>query len=173
MSSIADTFPKLLLHNAAVRPLRPANRLKDHGIWQSWTWVDVLDEVRALAAGLAGLGLARGETVAIIGHNRPRLYWAMTAAQSLGAIPVPVYQDAIAEEMAYVLAHAEVTVAVVQDQEQVDKLLSIADQLPTLRHIVYDEERGLRDYDHARLTPFAAVQAAGRKTLDPARSWAI
>jgi len=164
----ADTFPKLLLRNAAVRPRRPAIRLKDHGIWQSWSWAEVLDEVRALATGLATIGVARGDTVAIVGHNRPRLYWAMAAAQSLGAVPVPVYQDAIAEEIAYVLAHAEATVAVVQDQEQVDKLLSIADQLPALRHIVYDEDRGLRDYDHTRLTSFAAVQAAGRAALDPA-----
>lgn len=122
-----DTFPKLLRRNAAQRPNHPANRLKEHGIWRIWTWSAVLDEVQALAAGLATLGVVRGDTIAVIGHNRPRLYWAFTAAQSLGAIPVPVYQDAIAEEIAYVLAHAEVKVAVVQDQEQVDKLLSIAD----------------------------------------------
>ena len=168
LTDAADTFPKLLLRNAEVRPQRPAIRLKEYGIWQGWSWAEALDEVRAFAAGLAALGAARGDTVAIIGHNRPRLYWAMTAAQSIGAVPVPVYQDAIAEEIAYVLAHAEIAVAVVQDQEQVDKLLSIADQLPALRHIVYDEERGLRDYDHARLSAFAAVQEAGRKSLDPA-----
>ncbi len=156
-----DTFPKLLLRNAAIRPHRPASRLKEHGIWRTWTWAEVLEEVRALAAGLAALGLARGDTVAVIGHNRPRLYWAMAAVQSLGAVPVPIYQDGIAEEMAYVLAHAEVTTAVVQDQEQVDKLLLIAGQLPKLRRIIYDEERGLRGYDHARLHAYAAVQDAG------------
>ena len=163
-----DTFPKLLLRNAAIRPRRPASRLKEQGIWRTWTWAEVLEEVRALAAGLAALGLARGDTVAVIGYNRPRLYWAMAAAQSLGAIPVPIYQDGIAEEMAYVLAHAEVTTAVVQDQEQVDKLLLIAGQLPKLRRIIYDEERGLRGYDHARLHAYAAVQEAGRQSPDQA-----
>lgn len=157
-----DTFPKLLLRNAAERGGRPASRLKEFGIWQNWSWAEVLEEVRALAGGLAGLGIGAGDTVAIIGHNRPRLYWAATAVQSLGGVPVPMYQDAIAEEMAYVLAHAEIKLAVVQDQEQVDKLLSIAGETPGLRHIVYEEERGLREYDPANLTSYAAVQDAGR-----------
>jgi long-chain acyl-CoA synthetase len=172
LSHAADTFPKLLLRNARARPSRPAIRLKEHGLWRGWTWAEVLDEVRAFAAGLAALGVARGDTVAVIGHNRPRLYWAMAAAQSIGAVPVPVYQDAIAEEIAYVLAHAEAAVAVVQDQEQVDKLLSIAGQIPALRHIVYDEERGLRDYDRARLSAYAAVQEAGRAALGSSASGA-
>ena len=156
-----DTFPKLLLHNARVRPGRAAVRLKDRGIWQSWSWAETLQEVRRFAAGLMALGVARGDRIAIVGHNRPRLYWSMVAAQSIGAVPVPVYQDAIASEMVYVLQHAEIVLAVVQDQEQVDKLLSIADELPALRHIVYDEERGLRDYDHTRLHAFETVQGMG------------
>jgi len=173
MTGPDDTFPKLLLRNAAVRGSRPSIRLKEHGIWRTWSWAEVLDEVRALAAGLATIGVVRGATVAIVGHNRPRLYWTMVAVQSLGAVPVPVYQDAIAEEIAYVLAHAGATVAVVQDQEQVDKLLSIADQIPALRHIVYDEDRGLRDYDHTRLTAFETLQSTGRAAPDPdwERAW--
>jgi long-chain acyl-CoA synthetase len=157
-----DTFPKLLLFNAAERGRRPAIRLKDLGIWQTWTWSEVLEQVRAFSIGLAALGVTRDDKVTIIGRNRPRLYWTFTAVQALGAVPVPVYADAVADEMAYVLAHAGAKVAVVEDQEQVDKLLSISDRLPTLTHIVYDEPWGLRDYDHARLKSFEDVQALGR-----------
>ena len=158
-SAAADTFPKLLLHHARVRGERPALRHKDLGIWQTWTWADVLREVRAIALGLSKLGVKRGDTVAIAGNNRPRLYETILAAQALGAIPVPVYADAVATEMAYVLDHADVAVAVVQDQEQVDKILSVQEQLPKLRHIVYDETRGLRDYDHSRLHDLGAMIA--------------
>src|SRR4051812_44529157 len=109
-----NTFPKLLVRNARVRPGRTAFRHKDLGIWQSWTWSEVHENVRAFALGLQALGLGRGDKIAIVGHNRPRLYWAMAAAQWLGAIPVPVYADSVADEMAYVLEHAEVTHAVAQ-----------------------------------------------------------
>jgi len=160
-----DTIPKLLLHNAVRFPARPAIRHKDLGIWQTWTWTDVHEEVRALALGLEALGLRRGDKVAVIGANRPRLYWAMCAAQALGAVPVPVYADSVADEMAYVLDHAEVSIAVVQDQEQVDKVLSVADRLKQLSYLVYDEPRGLRDYDQARLKSFVDVQASGRLRL--------
>ena len=171
----ADTFPKLLIHNADALRGRPAIRHKDLGIWQTWTWDQMLDEVRAFSVGLAELGLKRGDKVAIIGANRPRLYWAICAAQALGAIPVPIYADSVADEMAYVLEHAEVTIAVVEDQEQVDKIISIADRLAALSHIVYDEPRGLRDYDHARLKSFTDVQALGREKLarDPRRAGSV
>jgi long-chain acyl-CoA synthetase len=145
-------------------------RQKDLGIWQTWTWAQMLDEVRAFSLGLAELGLKRGDKFTIIGSNRPRLYWAMCAGQALGAVPVPVYADAVADEMAYVLAHAEVTLGVVEDQEQVDKVITVSDRVPQLRQIIYDEPRGLKDYDHSRLTAFTDVQAIGRKRLasDPA-----
>jgi long-chain acyl-CoA synthetase len=161
----ADTFPKLLVRNAELFRGRPAIRHKDLGIWQTWSWGQVLDEVRAFSMGLADLGLARDDKVAIIGANRPRLYWATCAAQALGAVPVPVYADSVADEMAYVLEHAEATVAVVQDQEQVDKILSVSDRLTRLRHIIYDEPRGLRDYDRERIRSFADVQRTGRERL--------
>ncbi len=161
----ADTFPKLLLRNARERGARPAFRHKDLGIWQSWNWAQVAEQVRAYAKGLHDLGLKRGEKVAIIGYNRPRLYWSMAAAQWLGAIPVPVYADSVADEMAYVLDHAEAVFACVQDQEQVDKILSIAERLPNLRHMLYDEPRGLRDYDHAKLHEIGGVIAAGAAAL--------
>ncbi|KFC74118.1 4-hydroxybenzoyl-CoA thioesterase [Bosea sp. LC85] len=161
----ADTFPKLLMRNARERGGRTAYRHKDLGIWQSWNWAEMAEQVRAYAKGLQELGLKRGEKVAIIGYNRPRLYWSMCAAQWLGAIPVPVYADSVADEMAYVLDHAEAVFACVQDQEQVDKVLSIADRLPRLRHMLYDEPRGLRDYDHAKLHDIGRVIEAGGKAL--------
>ena len=164
-ASVEDTFPKLLVRNARIRGGRPAFRHKDLGIWQAWTWAEVHETVRALAAGLDGLGVGRGSKIAIVGQNRPRLYWAIAAAQWLGAVPVPVYADSVADEMAYVLDHAEATLAVAQDQEQVDKLLSVSERLPLLDRILYDEKKGLRDYDHGRLTSLDAVVADGRKRL--------
>ena len=161
-AAVADTFPKLLLINAVKRANKPAIRVKDYGIWQTWTWSQVLEQVRPFALGLAELGVKRDDKVAIIGGNRPRLYWTICAVQSLGAVPVPIYQDSVADEMGFVLAHAGVKVAVVENQEQVDKVLAISDRLPTLTHIVYDESRGLRDYDHTRLKSFEDVQAVGR-----------
>ena len=160
-----DTVPKLLLRNAAQLGARPAMRRKDLGIWQTWTWSQLGDEVRAFGVGLRKLGLERGDAVAIIGDNRPRLYATFAAVQSIGGIAVPIYQDSVADEMAYVLDHAEVKFAVVQDQEQVDKLVSIADRLPRLRKVVYEEERGLAAYDHTALYSFEHVQELGRREL--------
>ncbi|MFZ5556655.1 MAG: AMP-dependent synthetase/ligase [Pseudomonadota bacterium] len=162
-ASGADTFPKLLLHHAAVRGERPAIREKDLGIWQSWTWSQVADEVRALACGLAAQGFKRGMNLAIIGENRPRLYWTVVAAQALGGVPVPLYQDAVAQEMAFVFENAEIAFAIVEDQEQVDKLLEIMPQCPQLKHIVYDDPRGLRHYAQPELMSFTSLQVLGRE----------
>src|ERR1700730_1521560 len=147
-------------------------RQKDLGIWQTWTWAQMLDEVRAFSLGLAELGLKRGATFSVVGANRPRLYWAMCAGQALGAVPVPIYADSVADEMAFVLDHAEVTIAVVQNQEQVDKILTISDRVPLLRTLIYDEPRGLEAYDHTRLKSFAEVERLGREALtaDPGRA---
>ena len=120
-----DTFPKLLLHHAQVRGARPAIREKDLGIWQTWTWQRFADEALALACGLAEHGLKRGDHIVLIGANRPRIYAGIAAAQCLGAIPVPLYQDAAAAEMAFPIQNAEVSHAIAEDQEQVDKLLEI------------------------------------------------
>ncbi|MBC8023010.1 MAG: AMP-binding protein [Burkholderiales bacterium] len=157
-----DTFPKLLLHHAAVRGAMPAIREKDLGIWQSWTWGEMRDEVEALACGLARAGLKRGAHIAVIGANRPRLYWTITAAQVLGAIPVPFYEDAVAQEMVFVFQNAEIEFAIVEDQEQADKLLEILPQCPHLKHIWYDEARGLRHYAKAELAAYEALRGAGR-----------
>jgi long-chain acyl-CoA synthetase len=162
----ASTFPRLLLRNARIRGDLPAMREKDLGIWQTWTWAQVYDEVRAFACGLAALGFKRGMTLAVIGDNRPRLYWAMVAAQCLGGIPVPLYQDAPAADMCYVLDDAEVDFAVAEDQEQVDKLLEIKQTLQSashLSHIIVDYERGLRNYTQAELHGYAKIQELGRQ----------
>ncbi len=158
-----DTFPKLLARNADLRGIRPAMRFKNYGIWQTWSWAEVASEVRALACGLAELGVGRNDRVAIIGDNRPRLYWTVAAAQSLGAVPVPVYQDSVADEIAYVLEHAGARFAVVEDQEQVDKLLGVATGGPEIAAMLYDEPRGLRDYDRAELHGLDDVIVAGRQ----------
>ena len=160
-----DTVPKLLLRNAEQFRARPALRHKDLGIWQTRTWEAVRDEVRAFAVGLRKLGLERGDAVAVIGDNRPRLYATFAAVQSIGGIAVPIYQDSVADEMAYVLDHAEVKFAVVQNQEQVDKLISIAERIPRLRTVVYEEERGLSGYDHTRLHSFEYVEELGRREM--------
>ncbi|MCO5057311.1 MAG: AMP-binding protein [Rhizobiaceae bacterium] len=171
----ADTFPKYLLLNAERFGNRPAMRHKDYGIWQSWTWKEQLEEVRAFAIGLQSIGVARGDRIAVIGSNRPRLYWSFAAIQSIGGVPVPVYSDSVAEEMSYVLDHAEVRFAIVEDQEQVDKVLSISDAVPSLQQIVYDEPRGLRDYDHTHLHAYSALRAIGEAKLsegpDTDRAW--
>jgi long-chain acyl-CoA synthetase len=174
-ASAFDTVPKLLLRNAQRYGARPAFREKAFGIWQTWTWAQAKDEIEAFAVGLELLGLKPGETVAIIGDNRPHLYWAFCAAQSIGAVPVPVYQDAVAEEMAYVLKHAEVKYAIVEDQEQADKVLSVATDVGTIRKIIYNDPRGLQKYDPNDLVSLESVQEAGRKALksNPAvrQSW--
>jgi long-chain acyl-CoA synthetase len=169
-----DTVPKLLLRNAREHAGRPALRHKDYGIWQTWTWAQLADEVRAFAIGLRKMGVERGDTVAIIGDNRPRLYATFAAVQSLGGVPVPVYQDSVADEMSYVLEHAEVEFAVVEDQEQVDKILSVVERLPRLRKIIYDDPSGLKDYDHTNLHDFEDIQKLGReemRTNAGARGW--
>jgi long-chain acyl-CoA synthetase len=160
-----DTFPKWLAHNATVRPMRPAMRHKDLGIWKEWSWAEMNRIVRAYAIGLMAHGIERGDKIAIIGTNRPKLYWSMMAAQMLGAVPVPVYSDAVADEMAYVLDHAEVRFACVEDQEQVDKILSVDERLAAIQMVFYDEPRGLRDYDHSRLQPIDEVISQGEAAL--------
>ena len=165
-----DTFPKLLLHHARTRPERPAIREKDLGIWQTWSWRRFADEVRSLASGLAAQGFKRGDHLAIVGDNRPCIYAAMCAAQCLGGIPVPLYQDAVATEMAFPIQNAAITHAVAEDQEQVDKLLEILPRCPSLKCIYYDEPRGLRHYTQPQLMSCDKLIEIGRESFrrDPA-----
>ncbi|MEM7753618.1 MAG: AMP-binding protein [Pseudomonadota bacterium] len=156
------SIPRLLERNARQFGSRPAYREKEFGIWQSWTWAETAQEIEALALGLLDIGVNEGDHIAIIGRNRPQFYWSMVAAQCVGAVPVPVYQDSVAEEMSYVLDHCGARMAIVEDQEQVDKIIEIKDRLPGLTDILYVDKRGMRKYDHAHLTPFYEVQEIGR-----------
>src|SRR5437870_1310022 len=157
----ADTFPRLLLHHARSCPERPALREKDLGIWQTWNWRQFADESSALASAFHELGVRRGDHMAIVGENRPHLYCAMMAAQILGAVPVPLYQDAVAAEMVYVFEDAEIGLAVVEDQEQLDKMLEVRTRVPGPAHIVYQDPRGLRHYDAPGLCALDALLLRG------------
>src|SRR5437879_10145017 len=140
------TLPRYLLRNATQYAGRPAIREKDRGIWQTFTWRQYHDHVRDIALGLAALGFKRGDKLSVIGDNRPRLYWSQVAAICLGGVSVPVYQDSIAKELAYVLNHAEVAVIVAEDQEQVDKILGLGAELPALRVVICDDPSGTAAY---------------------------
>ncbi len=157
-----QSIPALLARNTARWGAYPAYREKEFGIWQSWTWAETADEVRAIALGFMTLGIERGDYVAIIGRNRPALYWSMVAADMCGAVPVPLYQDAVAEEMAYVLDHCGARFVVCGDQEQVDKVLEIQDRLPGIDQILYVDKRGMRKYDHSAMNALADIAAEGR-----------
>ncbi len=156
------TFPRLLLDHAARRPDAPAMREKEYGIWQTTSWSAMARLVEAIACGLHQAGLTRGEHMVVIGANRPRLYATMLAAQSLGAIPVPLYQDAVGAECIFPINNAEVRFAVVEDQEQVDKMLEIQPQCPQLAHIYYDDPRGLRNYVQPGLGGLEELVGAGQ-----------
>ncbi len=166
-----DTLPKVFDWNARERASLPAYREKEYGIWQGLTWAESRAHARAFALGLKAKGLEEGDKVAVIGQNRPALYLSMISAQMCGAIPVPLYQDSVAEEMAYVLDHCGARFAVVENQEQVDKVLSVKDRLPALERVIYDDPRGLRKYDHSALNAYSEIQEIGRAaeaTLGPA-----
>jgi long-chain acyl-CoA synthetase len=158
---VTTTFPRLLLDHAQRRPDAPALREKEYGIWQTLSWKALTEQVRRMAGGLAAAGLQRGQHIVVIGDNRPRLTMTMLAAQSLGAIPIPLYQDATGPECVFPLNNAEVAFAVVEDQEQVDKLLEIRDQCPQLAHIWFDDPRGLRKYSEPGLAPLDELLASG------------
>jgi len=151
-----------MLNNAQTMADHPAMRVKDLGIWKTYNWSQYSDEVRAFAMGLASLGFGREDKLGVIGNNMPALYWAQVAAQCLGGMAVPVYQDSIAKELAFVLRHSEAKVIVAEDQEQVDKIISIKDELPNLEWLIYCWPRGMTDYDEDFLRSFGEVQAAGR-----------
>ncbi len=159
----ADTFPKLLLHHARQRGERPAMREKSRGIWRTTTWRDLADETAALSAALSARGLKRGAHVALVGDNRLRLYAAMAAAHTLGAIAVPLFQDATADEMAHALQRSEVTHVFAENQEQVDKLLEILPRCPAARCILYDDDRGMRHYRQPQLVSYDALLQEGRE----------
>ena len=168
---MSTTFPKLLLQHAASRPHDAALREKEYGIWQTYHWRELATLVSHIAAGLSQAGLVRGEHLVLIGANRPRLYATMLAAQSLGAIPVPLYQDAVAAECVFPLNNAEVRFCLVEDQEQVDKLLELREQCPLISHIYYDDPRGLRKYEEPGLASLDSLIAQGKAYADNHPKW--
>ena len=157
-----DTMPKLLARNVAEFGDSPAYREKDLGIWQTWTWTEASSEVMNLAKGLIDLGIKEADHVAVIGRNRPYLYWSLLAIQHIGAVPVPLYQDAVAEEMEYILTHCNATFAIVGDQEQVDKIYEISGSLKGFKDIVYVDPKGLRKYDKTKLHDFDSIIKRGK-----------
>jgi long-chain acyl-CoA synthetase len=167
VQTTAPTFPRLLLAYAEAQPEAPAVREKDLGIWQTWTWNAVAQEVREMACGLASLGFKAFDNLAIVGANRPHLYMAVVAAQSLRGVPVPLYQDAVAGEMVFMLQDASIEFVIVEDQEQVDKLLECREiqkeRYPAIRHIIYDDPKGLRHYDQPGLMSYEQLRALGRE----------
>jgi len=157
-----DTVPRLLARNAKVYADKAAYREKEYGIWQSWTWAQTSEEIQALALGFLTLGMKEGDHIAIVGRNRPYFYWAMVAAQSVGAVPVPLYKDAVAEEMAYVLDHCSARFVVAEDQEQVDKIIDVMDDLKTLDGIIALDSGGMRKYEKSALFNYRELQQTGR-----------
>jgi long-chain acyl-CoA synthetase len=164
MDEAIKTFPQILLNNAKkFPPTHTAMREKDYGIWQSYSWQDCLEQVRDFALGLAALGFKRQDKMAVIGDNRPQLYWGLAACQSLGGIPVPLYQDAIYKELHYIVEHSGCRFALAEDQEQTDKLMHLKDEVPNLEYILYDDPRGLQNYKKDWLIAFTRVQEMGRE----------
>ncbi|MEP2534337.1 AMP-binding protein [Shimia sp.] len=156
------SVPALLQRNATLFADKDAYREKEFGIWQRWTWAETAKEIEALALGFINLGVQEGDFVAVIGRNRPYFYWAMVAAQSAGAIPVPVYHDSASDEMEYILSHCGAKYAVVEDQEQVDKIIDIQEHLHQFEHMIYVDPRGMRKYDHHQLHRYSDIQEQGR-----------
>ena len=169
MDSIIESIPLYIRRNAKKLSEQPAFREKEFGVWQTWTWAEVDVHVTELALGLLSLDAKEGDYVAVIGRNRPHLYWAMMAVQMVGAVPVPLYQDAVAEEMKYVLEHCGARFVVADDQEQVDKVLEIKTSLPNLEHMIYVDGGGMRKYDHSKLHAYGVLQDAGRSASEKTR----
>lgn len=165
-----QSIPAYLRHNAIRLGDAPAFREKEFGVWQTWTWSQVEKIVTDFALGLMEIGVKEGDFVAIIGRNRPALYWSMMSAQMVGAVPVPLYQDAVAEEMGYVLGHCGARFVIADDQEQVDKVLEIQGNLPDLQHMIYIDPRGLRKYDHSKLHHFKKMQETGSLASEEAKA---
>ncbi|MGB3424545.1 MAG: AMP-binding protein [Castellaniella sp.] len=156
------TFPHLLLHHAAQRPGASALREKEYGIWQTWGWQAVADEVRAMACGLRALGFTRGQNLALISDNRPYGYMGFLAAQCAGGVSIPLYQDAVAGEMSFVIEDAQIAFALAENQEQVDKLLEVRESTAGLDTIIYDDPRGLRHYGQPGLVSMQQLVERGR-----------
>lgn len=145
-----NTFPKILRYNAQNWPNEVAMREKEFGIWNEYTWADYQEEVRLLAVGMHMLGCGKGDTVGLLGKNRPEWVWGEVAAQAIGSMSMGIYEDSLGPEASYLINYAETKVVIAEDEEQVDKLLELED-VTSIKHIVYCDPRGMRKYDDPRL----------------------
>jgi long-chain acyl-CoA synthetase len=166
-----STFPELLFARAAEHPRATAVQEKRYGVWQPLSWAQYARRVRELAHGLAGLGVGRGDVVAVLGDNRPEWLITELAVQCLGGAVVGVYPSSVGEEILHVLSLAAVRVVVAEDQEQVDKLIRLRDQLPKLATIVYYDPRGLAGYPQPYLERFTDIEAAGAEEAKARPGW--
>jgi len=166
MNTKPATLIGLARRNAELYGEKPAYREKEFGIWQSWNWAEASKEIESLSYGLLSLGIKQGDHVAIIGRNRPYFYWAMVSVQAAGGVPVPIYQDSVADEVSYVLDHCKARFVFAENQEQVDKVLDIKDQLTSLKSIIYLDSRGMRKYDKTHLHDYRDIQKQGADQPD-------
>ena len=166
MNAKPATLIGLARRNAELYGEKPAYREKEFGIWQSWNWAEASKEIESLSYGLLSLGIKQGDHVAIIGRNRPYFYWAMVSVQAAGGVPVPIYQDSVADEVCYVLDHCKARFVFAENQEQVDKVLDIKDQLTSLKSIIYLDSRGMRKYDKTHLHDYRDIQKQGADQPD-------
>src|SRR5574337_104671 len=162
IEAAVDTFPKLLRHNAQRFGDRVAFREKDLGIWRSITWREYFRRARAFGLGLVALGVERGEVLAIVGDNRPELFYAAVGAQSVGAITFGVYQDSLAEQMAQLVDFSDARFVFCENQEQADKILHTAGSVPKLQRIIVEDWRGMWQYHRPELISSADVERLGR-----------
>lgn len=160
---MAETFPQLLLERAKKSGEKQALREKDYGIWRSISWADFEKHVRHFCLGLISLGLLPEDTVAIIGDNRPEWIYSELSTQAAGAKSIGIYQDAVVTEMIYIITHARVKFIVVEDQEQVDKILEMWDDLTGVEKVIYYDPKGLRNYTEEYLLFFEDVETLGRE----------
>jgi long-chain acyl-CoA synthetase len=167
----AETLPQLVVANARQRRTRVAMREKEFGIWQTYSWADYADQVELIAYGLRSLGIGAGDRMAIVGDNRPQLYWACLAIQALGGTPVPLYQDAIADELGYAIVHAGVRVVLAENQEQVDKMLVLRERAPTVEHVIFKDPKGMTGYDDPLLRSLDSVVELGRMARAAEPEW--
>jgi long-chain acyl-CoA synthetase len=158
----ADTYPKLLRLNAREHGGEVALREKDLGLWRLFTWADYQARVRDFALGMIALGLGQDDVIGIIGDNRPDWVAAEIATHAIRGLSLGLYRDVLDEEAAYLLNYGQARLVFAEDEEQVDKLLNLAERAPHLKHIVYSDPRGLRKYDDPRLMSADELVKLGR-----------
>ena len=161
-----DTTPRMLARNAREHPDLIAQREKEFGIWTAYTWRSIEDHVRRMATGLAGLRVAPGDVVVLIGDNRPAWVWGEIAAHACRARSLGIYRDALEDEIAYLVDYTSPKVVIAEDEEQVDKFLTLGHRIPSVERIIYLDPRGMRKYDDARLMFIADLEASGQAALD-------